>query len=163
MRELNAKLPQQSADFPDSFYRIVVKGALVKEGKVFLCEDASIINRPPHWELPGGGLDFGESVSDALKREVKEEIGLAVTWVAETPLYVWTERIEHTRGMDWWYALVLVFQFEVENLDAFVPSDECRNFKFFSKEELEVLPEKHQRLQDFVNHFNPTDFIRTSA
>lgn len=33
---------------------------------------------PGLWELPGGGIDFGEKMEDAAKREVKEEVGLDV-------------------------------------------------------------------------------------
>lgn len=159
MKDPNTPESRQSPDFPDAFYRVVVKGGYVRDGKVLLCYDHSIVGREPLWELPGGGLDFGESFAETLKREAKEEMNLEVTWIAENPAYLWTNRAEKIRGMDWWYALVLVFQFDLKNLEDFIPSDECRELRFFSKEEMKALPQTDERLDTFVNLFNPKDFV----
>ena len=43
------------------------------EERVLICERAKI---PDAWQFPQGGVDKGESLEDALFREVREEIGL---------------------------------------------------------------------------------------
>lgn len=56
----------------------VVAGAVVRDGRVLLAQR----NRPPElagrWELPGGKVEPGESVEDALLRELREELGIEV-------------------------------------------------------------------------------------
>ncbi|MFA6303229.1 MAG: NUDIX domain-containing protein [Legionella sp.] len=47
---------------------------LNEEGKILLVKHTY----QPHWFLPGGGVDRGETVKSALIRELKEEVGLAV-------------------------------------------------------------------------------------
>lgn len=42
-------------------------------GSLLICERAGV---PGAWQFPQGGVDAGESIIDALHREVREEIGL---------------------------------------------------------------------------------------
>lgn len=45
------------------------------------------LNPPLGWALPGGFVDYGESVETAAKREAAEEIGLEVTLVEQLHVY----------------------------------------------------------------------------
>lgn len=55
---------------------IRVSGLLVDEGRILMVEQARGEER--YWLLPGGGVEFGESLADALRRELLEELGLRV-------------------------------------------------------------------------------------
>lgn len=152
------KAPQASPDFPDAFYRVSVKGLLVQDGKLLMCRDMVNEWKTPggKWELPGGGVDFGEDCQTALAREVTEEMGLEVTWIADRPLYIWFAKHEHARGMAWYHVLTLCFPFTLKNLD-FTPSIDCQEIQFFTKEELGTVRIASQ-IENIKNMFNPEDF-----
>ena len=124
----------KSSFFPDSFHRVTVKALVVKDGKIFLIKESPELSGK--WELPGGGLDFGEEIHEGLKREVEEEMGVKVKSIEDRPMYVWTWRYENKRNMDWYYSLVVAYKVEFENLD-FKTTEECEEIGWFSKEELE--------------------------
>jgi 8-oxo-dGTP pyrophosphatase MutT (NUDIX family) len=55
------------------------KAFIVKNGKLLLVKKGD--NDPFHpneWEVPGGRLEFGESLDEHIRREVFEEVGLNV-------------------------------------------------------------------------------------
>jgi 8-oxo-dGTP diphosphatase len=163
MNDPAVKESQQSLDFPNSFYRVAAKGVCIQEGKILFCHEDSVLGEAPKWELPGGGVDFGESPAKAIVREVSEEMNLIVTRVAPRPLFASTHRVEKRRGMDWWYALLLLYEIEIEDFTPFRPSEECREYHFFAPEELPALPEAADdpRLKLFAEFFTSPDFKET--
>jgi ADP-ribose pyrophosphatase YjhB (NUDIX family) len=55
---------------------IRVAGLLVDDGRMLMVEQGHSDER--YWLLPGGGVKFGETLADALKREFLEELGMRV-------------------------------------------------------------------------------------
>ncbi len=108
------------------------------------------------WELPGGGLDFGEDIYEGLKREIQEETGIKVKSISDRPMYAWTWRYENKRKMDWFYSLVLAYVVELENFD-FNITEECEEIGFFSKDELSSI-ELNGQTNELRKYFNPEDF-----
>jgi len=56
-------------------------GAIIRDdqGRLFLARRASgARNEKGCWEFPGGAVDFGERLEDALKRELREEFGITI-------------------------------------------------------------------------------------
>lgn len=144
----------ETTAFPPCFHRVTIKGLCVRDGKVLLIRENK--NLSGKWELPGGGLDFGEDIREGFEREIKEEMGLTVTYMSKSPLYVWPHRYEHKRKLDWFYALVVAYRVEFEHLD-FTPSSECQEIRFFSLEELRELNLNGQTA-GLLRHFDPEDF-----
>ncbi|MFT7507431.1 MAG: 8-oxo-dGTP diphosphatase [Acidimicrobiales bacterium] len=144
-------MEQMSKYFPDSFYRVTIKGLCVKNEKVLMMRESEKQSRCM-WELPGGGLDFGEDIKTAFSREVDEEMGLKVSAMSDTPVYVWTHKHKNKRDMDWFYAVVIAYKVDFEDLN-FLPSDECEEIRFVSVEEmLELnLGDQMRQLPELIN------------
>ncbi|MCR4281177.1 MAG: NUDIX hydrolase [Candidatus Kaiserbacteria bacterium] len=154
-----AKDSESSEHFPNCFYRVAVKGLCVRDEKLLLCHDfaGNLANTGGAWELPGGGMEFGHNFEETLRKEVREEMGLDVTWMADKPLYVWHMKRKNMRSMDWFYILLLAFPFEVKDLNI-TPSEECRAIKFFSKEDMLKEPKLSDQTKPILEFFDLKDF-----
>ena len=55
----------------NAYYRVSAKAKIRQGNKILLVKEDG-----KKWDLPGGGVEHNESIDGALKRELKEEIGL---------------------------------------------------------------------------------------
>ena len=58
--------------------RLRVNGLLVQDQALLMVQLYSPVSRELVWTPPGGGVQFGESLSQALEREMLEETGIRV-------------------------------------------------------------------------------------
>ncbi|WP_209329045.1 NUDIX domain-containing protein [Lunatimonas salinarum] len=128
---------------PECFYRVSVK-ALVMEG-----ENRFLLVREDNgfWELPGGGLDFGEDPEQGLRREVSEEMGLEIAFLAEHPSYFFTT-INH-KGI---YIANVVYLARFEHL-MFTPTPECVEVAFFTPDEVLAAKNMYPNVTEFAKIF----------
>jgi 8-oxo-dGTP diphosphatase len=84
----------------------VVAGILRRGNEILLVEQQGKDDPAPSWALPGGRVEPGELLIDALAREVREETGLSVHQVGSLAYLA-----QHTRlGSS---GIVTVFVFEI--------------------------------------------------
>jgi len=67
--KINSKL----SDIDKCLYRVSVKALITNKSKILLVKEWD----DEWWSFPGGGIEHGESIQDALYREIEEELGIA--------------------------------------------------------------------------------------
>lgn len=81
-------------------------------GEVFLIKTHfdPEIGLPPRWLTPGGGIEDGESIAEAARRELLEETGLELSVEAigqlvwqTTGRWAWSDQINHHTYVDYFF------------------------------------------------------------
>ena len=90
------------------------------------------------WGLVGGGVKKYESALQAIVREVHEELGLRIPKESFQKLDVYGEpgRIAAYRDGSIWRMVIVVFALELDEEPEMTISEESRDLRFFSKDEL---------------------------
>ena len=111
-------------------------------------------NDPPGWALPGGFVDYGETVEAATIREAKEETGLTVELTGLLGVYSdpRRDRRQHT--------ISVVFTAQCLDPDELAAGDDAGDAKVFPLERLpEPLAFDHARILDdyarLLRKYNP--------
>ena len=57
----------------------VVCAIIIKENKILVTQRSEKMKLPLKWEFPGGKIESGESHTQALQREIKEEMEVSIS------------------------------------------------------------------------------------
>ena len=75
---------------------VAVKALIICNNRVLIIQRSNYANLGEgEWDIPGGGMQFGETLLECLHREVKEETGLTVS--VDKLLYAMTALINPAR------------------------------------------------------------------
>jgi len=91
----------------------VVAGIMVRDGRILICRRRPDQPHPLKWEFPGGKVEAGESPEDALRRELREELGIEAAPPSEMTRYTFAYPGKNPILLI--FLLVAGWQGEVEN------------------------------------------------
>ena len=136
--------------------RIRVSAILRWRGSVLLCRHEK--GERAYWLLPGGGVNSGESLVDALHRELAEEIGIDDEPPVEGPVAI-VDSIAPVRSFAAKHVVHIIFAGDLtgRSLEAVTSRDAAvRGHRLFAFDELHDVV-LHPPIQRFVQRWRPGD------
>lgn len=125
-------------------YPRAIVGALIfdKEGRFFLMRSSG--KYQSQWIVPGGKVDWGESLLAALKREIQEETNLSVTKIQ---FFGVRELIEPDR-----HFVFLEHICQIDSEPNVILNDEATEFGWFSMDDVRAIDVARPTL-DLINEY----------
>ncbi len=121
-------MPREYPEFPI----VSVGGLVVKEGKVLLTKRGKEPLKDV-WTLPGGAVEVGESLKDAIVREIKEECGIEARPLGIIEIF--EQIFRDSKGVRFHYVIV-DFLLEFTSGEA-MPGSDTADLVWVTPEELE--------------------------
>ena len=116
--------------------RIVVVAIIERDGKFLMGNKAKDVGPYPNtWRIPGGGVEEGETLEAAIKREVKEETNLDTVSVEKMGMQ--EDETENKHGKMTHYIFHL---FKVKTRGKETSTEEFPELKWVSQQEFRNLP-----------------------
>ncbi len=120
-----------------------VAAVVQKDNKILLCRRGfACRNQPGKWENAGGGVEDGETNEEAIKREIKEELG--VEFILGKILNEDKFKSEDT---DW---QVVLFEGSIVDSPKIMEKDKLIEFAWFDKSELDKIDLASYTKLDFI-------------
>jgi 8-oxo-dGTP diphosphatase len=137
--------------------RIRVSALLRWEERILLCRHEKA-GRGEYWLLPGGGVNVGESLPDALHRELAEEVGIGGDLTFEGPIAL-VDSISPKRTFSAKHVVHIIFAGDLSgrSLEAVTSQDAAvRGHRLFDPGELDGVA-LHPPIQRFLRRWRPGD------
>jgi 8-oxo-dGTP diphosphatase len=137
--------------------RIRVSAVLRWEGRVLLCRHEKA-GRGEYWLLPGGGVNSGESLVQALRRELEEEVGVGEDLTFEGPVAV-VDSIAPKLSFSARHVVHIIFAADLSgrSLERVTSTDAAvRGHRLFDPSDLDDVV-LHPPLQRFLRRWQPGD------
>ena len=133
--------------------RIRVSAILRWHGRVLLCRH----EKPgrEYWLLPGGGVNSGESLVNALHRELAEEVGIRLELPLEGPVAI-VDSIAPQRSFAAKHVVHIIFAGDLggRSLETVTSQDAAvRGHRLFGVDEIVL----HPPIQRFLSRWQPGD------
>jgi 8-oxo-dGTP pyrophosphatase MutT (NUDIX family) len=119
-------------DISSSLYRVAVKAVIVKNHALLLVKERD----DDWWSLPGGGIDHGETPSQALIRELVEELGIDPAGIRMNPQIIAATTALASSPIP---RASLFFEVSLPG-ESFEPTTDVETSGWFSMEEVKHLP-----------------------
>jgi 8-oxo-dGTP diphosphatase len=136
--------------------RIRVSAILSWEDRILLCRHQK--GDRSYWLLPGGGVNSGESLVDALRRELLEEVGLPDEFPVEGPVAI-VDSIAPARTFAQKHVVHIIFAADLgaRSLETATSRDAAvRGHRLFAVTELDEIV-LHPPIQRFLARRRPGD------
>ena len=136
--------------------RIRVSAILRWKGRVLLCRHEK--GGKEYWLLPGGGVNSGESLVDALHRELAEEIGIDDELPVEGPVAI-VDSIAPVQSFAPKHVVHIIFAGDLggRSLERVTSQDAAvRGHRLFGMADLDVVV-LHPPIQRFLRRWQPGD------
>lgn len=126
----------------DGEYHLTVLGVIARKNGTFLITKRVMTKAwaPGWWEVSGGAAQAGETSEEAVRREVKEEIGLDVR-EAEGG-YLFTYKRENPGEGDNYFVDVYRFVMDVKEEDLHLQEEETDGYMFATLEQIKEFAEQ---------------------